>query len=432
MPAAERKQQSGRLEGNLESRTNSSPNGRVHQSLRSKSGLGAIVNFADTSPIYLDNHATTPVDPRVAAVVLDTMTVSFGNANSVDHLFGETAAALVTDARCQVAALIGADSDGVYFTSGSTESIRLAIAHAVATRQNQDAPLRVALSTVEHRAVLDAVATFQRTGEITVRWLPVDGQARLDLSELDAACAAGVDLVCMMAANNEVGTVYPVDRVARAANDVGARVLVDATQAAGRVPINLEAWGVTYLTLSAHKMYGPKGVGALVVPSEVMVRHSRGSVAGTGDGTPNVPGIAGLGEACRWRRLEMDTDEPRIASQRDRLEMLLRESISGLSVNGDRAHRLSNNLHVAVPDVPNDAVTARLRRTVAISTGAACSSGAHEPSHVLRAMGLPAALQDGALRIGLGKFTTDDEIERAAAYIVDAVEVTRRAMMVRR
>jgi cysteine desulfurase len=377
-------------------------------------------------PIYLDYHTTTPVDPRVAAVIVHTMTTAFGNANSVEHVYGEVAAALVTDARHEVAALMHADPEGVHFTSGSSESIRLALAHAVAGRGQS--PLRVAVTTVEHRAVLDAIAVHERRGEVTVRWLPVDGRARLDMAALEAACHDGIDLVCVMAANNEVGTLYPVEEIARIAGQAGARTLIDATQAAGRVPIQAAAWELTYLTVSAHKIYGPKGVGALIVPPELHVRPSYGSTPGTGDGTPNVPGIVGLGEACRLRCLEMADDEPRIVAQRDRLEGLLRAGIPDLVINGDRACRLSQNLHVSVPDVPNDSVIARLRHHVALSTGAACSSGAHTPSHVLRAMGVAEAVQEGALRMGIGKFTTDKDIERAAAHIVEAVATLRHTM----
>lgn len=381
---------------------------------------------ASPRPIYLDYHATTPVDPRVAAVVLNAMTRAFGNPNSEDHLYGEEAATLVADARCEVAALVGAEPEGIHFTSGSTEAIRIAIAHAIAVRWHR--PVRVAVSTVEHRAVLDALRVHEQRGEAILQWLPVDSCARLDMGSLEAACQVGVDLVCVMAANNEVGTLYPIDEVVQIAHQAGAQTLVDATQAAGRIPLHATEWGVTYLAISGHKLYGPKGVGALIASPEMEVRRSRSATPGTGDGTPNVPAISGLGEACRLRQLEMDEDEQRAAAQRDHLEELLVSGIDGLVVNGHREHRLPNNLHVSVPGIPNDAVTARLRRHVAISTGAACSSGAQEPSHVLLAMGLPPALQDGALRISTGKFTSDEDIQRAAELIVEAVIDTRAAV----
>ncbi len=377
-------------------------------------------------PIYLDYHSTTPVDPRVAALVMHTMTTAFGNANSMEHAYGEVAAGLVANARLEVADLVNADPEEVYFTSGSSDSIRCAIQLAVSKRKH--GPLRVAITMVEHRAVLDAVAAHELAGEVSVRWLPVDRQARLDMEALEAACADGVDLVCVMAANNEVGTIYPIEDVVRTAAEAGAATLIDATQAAGRYPIQTSAWGITYLTISAHKIYGPKGVGALVMPAELTAKMSHDSTPGTGRGTPNVPGIVGLGEACRLRRVEMANDEPRITDQRDQLESLLLAAINGLIVNGDRECRLNNNLHVSIPDVPSDVIIARLHRRVAVSTGAACTSGAQENSHVLRAMGLPNAVQQGALRIGTGKFTTDEEIECAAEYIAQAVAATRAAM----
>ncbi len=378
------------------------------------------------SPIYLDHHSTTPVDPRVAAEVSRVMTIDFGNANSVEHLYGEIAADLATEAKCEVAQVVGGEAEGVHFTSGSTESIRLAVSHAVATQGRR--PLRVALSTVEHRAVIDAIASYEQTESVIVRWIPVDGRARLEMEALQEACQDGVDLVCVMAANNEVGTIYPIREIVQIANRAGARSLVDATQAVGRIPIEAREWGITYLTVSAHKIYGPKGVGALVVSPNVQLWSANGAGHAAMQGTPNVPGIVGLGRACQLRRLEMSEDEPQMASQRDRLEEVLLGGIHGLVVNGDRSRRLTNNLHVSVPYVPNDAVISRLRQLVALSSGSACSSAAQTPSHVLRAMGLSEPLQEGALRIGTGKFTTDDEIERAGKYIAEAVASTRHAL----
>jgi cysteine desulfurase len=354
------------------------------------------------------------------------MTSDFGNANSAEHVYGDVAAELVDEARGHVAVLAGADPESVNFTSGSSESIRLAIEHEVSV--SNTLPLRVVTTAVEHRAVLDVLAARVARGEVTVRQVPVDHRCKLDLDALEEACREGPDLVCIMAANNEVGAIYPVEQVGQMAARFGARSFVDATQAAGHIPIRADAWNITYLTLSAHKMYGPKGVGALVAPRGFGVRSSHGRVPGAGDGTPNVPGIAGLGEACRLRNLERATDEKQIAVQRDRLEALLLAGIDGLVVNGDAQHRLSNNLHVAVPGVPNNAVIARLRPHVALSSGAACSSGAETPSHVLRAMGLPDEILGSALRISNGKFTTDEEIECAAEQIMSAIVGVRSAL----
>jgi cysteine desulfurase len=385
---------------------------------------------AEEQLIYLDNHATTSVDPRVAALVLHTMTTAYGNPNSVDHILGDQAAKMIVDAQSEVAKLVGSDPDGIHFTSGSSEAIQLALAHAVSNRVNKAKPLRVALSTVEHRAVLDAIFPYVEQEEVAIIWIPVDKFARLDLDFLERVCKSGIDLVCVMAANNEVGTIYPIQQIAFIANTVGAATLIDATQAAGRILLQVVEWGITYLTMSAHKMYGPKGIGALITSPDTSIRYSHSRLHGVGNGTPNVPGIVGLGEACRLRRLEMAGDESKVTAQRDHLQNLLTTSIDRLVVNGDLSNRLSHNLHLALSDVPNDAVLARLRNRLAISTGAACTSGVDTPSHVLRAMGLSEELQNGALRIGLSKFTTESEIERAAVYLTEAITNTRRVISV--
>lgn len=377
--------------------------------------------LARSEGIYLDHHATTPVDPRVAAVMCETLVSTFGNPNSIEHVYGSDARGAIDAARIEVATLVGAEPTGVRFTSGATEAIHLALRHAMGTRRGPG-PLRVLLSPVEHHAVLDALETMRRGGGVQVSYLTVDRAGRIDLEELRDRAGQGVDLICVMAANNEVGTVYPIEQVAGIAADHSAAALVDATQAAGRMPLDVEEWGITYLTLSAHKMYGPKGVGALVVGSEI----DRSGIHTYG--TPNVPGIAAMGEAARLRRLEMDADESRIELLRDRLERLLGNAIRGLVVNGASDHRLRGNLHVSLPDVPSGAVLARLYDRVAISSGSACMSGADAPSHVLVALGLEKELVEGALRIGVGKFTTDAEITRAAEVIAEAVDQVRTAM----
>lgn len=382
-------------------------------------------------PIYLDYHATTPTDPRVAAVVLHHLTTAFGNASSADHAFGDEAEAAVEAARAEVAALVNAPPAAVVFTSGATESLNLALQGFTAALARAGHRPRLAVSPVEHRAVLDTCAHLAREGRAELRWLRVDDRARLDLDHVEDVCRAGVDLVVAMAANNEVGTLYPVDAVGALAEAHGAAFLCDATQAAGKVPLLATRSGVTFLALSAHKFYGPKGAGALVVrrgaPLEAALRGG-GHERGLRSGTLNVPGIAGLGEAARLRRAEMAADEPAIARRRDTMEATLLDAIPGLVVNGDRAARLAGNLHVSVPDVPNGAVVARLRERVALATGAACSSGVEAPSHVLRAMRLPQPIQDGALRLSLGKFTTDEDVSRAAAALAEAVHAARSAI----
>jgi cysteine desulfurase len=383
-------------------------------------------NGEKTAPIYFDHHATTPVDQKIADLVLRVMTTDFGNANSTEHRFGETAAHLVSAAREAVADLLGASVDAVHFTSGSTESIHLALDHAVNNRRSKD-PLRVAASTVEHHAVLGRLSQLADSGLITLSWLPVDNQANLRLDRVHDTLQEGVDLVCVMGANNEVGTTYPIQELAELAQRHGADILVDATQSVGHTDLRVEDWGLTYVALSAHKIYGPKGIGALVTQSGIEARQDAGA-PGTGLGTPNVPGIVGLGEACRLLQSEAEFDNDRIAGLRDRLQATLVSEIDRLVVNGAPDRRLPHNLHFSVPGLPSDAVIARLHDTVALSSGAACASGTDQPSHVLQAMGLAQPLQEGAFRIGLGRRTTKSEVDVAAKLIIEAIKATASAM----
>jgi len=374
-------------------------------------------------PIYLDHQATTPVDPRVAGVVWEAMTTQFGNANSADHLYGEEAARLLGDAGSAVAKLVGATPEHVRFTSGATEAVRLAL--QIAVRKMEGRALHVSASRAEHRAVLDALQVLQDEGKARVTWLSVDAKGRVSLDEIAQVLRQGVDLLCLMAANNEVGTIYPVEAAASLAHDAGSDILVDATQAAGRVPLAAEAWDIDYLVLSAHKIYGPKGVGALVGRDAI---GSWADKAWGHTGTPNVPGAAGFGAACRIVSEEGAESEEHVRSLRDHLQATLQADVPALEVNGDLAQRLSHNLHISAPGAPNDAVVARLRTSVALATGAACMSGAQQPSHVLRAMGLSPSLQDSALRISPGRFNTREEIDVAAAAIAEAIASVRAAV----
>jgi len=379
----------------------------------------------ETQAVYLDNHATTRVDPRVAEVVLRKMLIEYGNPNSVDHVFGERASDAIEKARFEVANLLGSDSSDVHFTYGASDGIRLAIAHALACREAKNCPLRVAASVVEHAAVLDALSRSELRGDISVRWIDVDQYARINPSTLAEILDDGLDLLCMMSANNEVGTMYPTKKIRELSYKSGTKMLVDATQSAAHYELSTELCDVEYVVLSGHKLYGPKGVGALVASSSYPL--SRKALDGH-EGTPDVQGIAGFGEACRLARLEMAHDRHRISSLRDDLERRLREGLPGLVVNGDISSRLCQNLHISVPGTPNGAIVSRLGRKLAISTGAACSSGAQSSSHVLRAMGLSEDMQESALRIGLGRFTTPAEIERAAELLLSAVAETHAAL----
>jgi cysteine desulfurase len=381
--------------------------------------------------IYLDYHATTPVDPRVAEKVLHAMTTGFGNASSIDHEIGDHAEAAVKEAAKQVANLVGASPRDIIFTSGSTESINLAIQGTVNHLENAGIKSRVAISTVEHKAVLDTCEALQKQGRIDLITIGVDPQARIDMVELEQVCASGINLLCVMAANNEVGTIYPIEKIAHIAQRYEVPFLCDASQAVGKIPIRFDDWGITLLSISAHKFYGPQGVGALVVRRGYSLEplfYGGGHQKGLRSGTLNLPGIVGLGEACRLRSIEMEADEAEVAQKRDRLQQLLVENIPDLVVNGDQENRLAGNLHISVPGIPNSAVIARLRHKLAISTGSACSSGVEAPSHVLKAMGLSDEIVEGALRIGIGKMTSDDEIVQAVEILGSQVSQVQQLM----
>ena len=374
-------------------------------------------------PIYLDYHATTPVDPRVAELMLHYMTTEFGNSSSTDHIYGDKAAKAVSQASSQVAELVGASSKEVIFTSGATESINLAIQGTVLKQTKNDNKPRIAFSPLEHKAVLDTCQAIAKKRLAELIHLKVDSQGKLNLEHLEKVCKQGLSLLCVMAANNEIGNIYPVEEIGQIAQKYNIPFLCDASQAVGKIPIDFEQWGITYLAISGHKFYAPKGVGTLVVRKEHQLEpiffggsHQKGMRSGT----LNVPGIVGLGEACRLRQLEMAEDEQAIALLRDKLQNLLQEKIPNLVVNGNLTSRLAGNLHISISGIPNSAIIARIRDRLAISTGSACSSGVAAPSHVLRAINLPDELVEGSLRICLGKFTTDEEIETSATIISDA------------
>jgi cysteine desulfurase len=389
--------------------------------------------------IYLDNHATTPCDRRTADRIHQLLTENFGNASSTDHEYGDRAATAIKESKQAIAQLLNAPPRDILFTSGATESLNLAIQGTInalashpsrSSLQSEGLP-RIACSPVEHSAVLDTCHSLQKQNRITLIPLQVDSQANLDLTQIEQVCASGLDLLCIMAANNEVGTIYPIQQISAIAQRHQVPFLCDATQSVGKIPIQFNDWGITMLALSAHKLYGPKGIGALIIRNGHRLKpllYGGSQQHSLRPGTLNVPGIVGLGEACRLRQLEMLADETEIARKRDKLQNLLQKAIPGLILNGNLKNRLAGNLHIAIPGIPNDAVIARVRHKLAISTGAACSSGVETPSHVLTAMNLPEDVIEGSLRIGLGKFTTDDEVDQAAEILIHAVQKIRMLM----
>jgi cysteine desulfurase len=374
---------------------------------------------ASTGGIYLDHHATTPVDPRVAEAVLRHMLEDFGNANSVDHTYGERAAAALDAAADAVADLLSADPADVHFTSGSTHAIELAFSHALGTAGGS--PLRVALSRVEHPAVIDIARRAETLGVAWLQWIDVASDASIDLNQIEKLLPE-IDLLCLMAANNEVGTIYPVAKIYEHAASAGVAMLVDATQSVGRVQLDLSKTPFDYLIFSGHKIYAPKGIGVLV--SSVYRSKENFGLAGSHAATPNVPGIVGLGIACRLMAEEGAADEQRLRGLSAMMFDELRNAVPDLVLNGIEP-RLAGNLHVSAPGAPNDLVVARLRNAVAISTGAACMSGAQGASHVLQAMMLPHDVQESALRIGLGRNTTREDVLEASKRIAAAIASVR-------
>ncbi|MCY7273806.1 MAG: cysteine desulfurase, partial [Phormidesmis sp. CAN_BIN44] len=275
-------------------------------------------------PIYLDYHATTPVDRRVADLVYRYMTEEFGNASSADHEWGDRAEAAVKQAARHVADLVGASPREIIWTSGATESINLAIQGSLSP--SPEKPYRIALLPIEHKAVLDTCHALEKRGWAELVYLRIDSKGRLDLDYLEQVCMEGLSLLCVMAANNEIGNIYSIQVIAQIAQQCDIPFLCDGSQSVGKIPIQFEEWGITYLALSAHKFYGPKGVGALVVRKGYCLEpllFGGGHQKGTRAGTLNVPGIVGLGEACRLRSLEMEEDERAIAVKRDNFQALL-------------------------------------------------------------------------------------------------------------
>lgn len=380
-------------------------------------------------PIYLDHHATTPVDPRVVEQMLPFFTEHFGNAASRQHAFGWKADEAVEHARHQVARLIGARAKEIVFTSGATEANTLAIRGALAARHDRGA--HVVTVATEHKAVLDvcqAVAAYG--GRVTV--VPVERDGRVDPARVAAALAPDTVLVSVMTANNEIGVIHPVADVATVCRARGVWLHTDGVQAAGHVPFDVEALGVDLASFSAHKMYGPKGVGALYVrrtPKVTLVPQTvgGGQEQGLRAGTLNVPGIVGLGAAAAIAREVVASEGPRVSALRDRLLAGLTRALAAVTVNGSLTARLPHNLHVSFAGVDGEALMTGLADDVAVSSGSACASGSREPSHVMTALGASAAERWGALRFGLGRGTTSDDVDAAIGHV--AACVTRlRAM----
>jgi cysteine desulfurase len=378
--------------------------------------------------IYLDSHATTPVDSRVLDAMMPFFSEHFGNASSRNHPFGWKAAKAVEQARGQVADLIGARFRDVIFTSGATESNNLAIkgvaARAPATRRH------IVTVATEHRAVLDPCRALEREG-FRVTWLGVRPDGLITLDELRVAVGDDTLLVSVMAGNNEIGVLQPLSEISRIVKDRGAIFHCDAVQAAGVVPIDVRALGIDLLSLSAHKMHGPKGVGALYVskatPSIAIepLFDGGGHERGYRSGTLNVPGIVGFGKAAALSREGNPAEAERLKTLRDRLWSGLK-TLDGVWVNGSMEHRLPQNLNVRFDRIAGEALLTALANDVAISSGAACATASAEPSHVLRALGLSDDQARASLRFGFHRFNTDQEVDSVVSMVVGSVKRLRR------
>ena len=375
-------------------------------------------------PIYLDNQATTPCDPRVLAAMLPFFTEHFGNPHSAEHIMGRFAEEAVEVARAHVAALIGADVREVVFTSGATESNNIAI-KGVARQALRAGDLRRRIVTVatEHKCVLESVADLEAEGFEAVV-LPVDANGLVDPAAVRAALAVPTLLLSVMAVNNETGVIQDIAGLAAIAHEFGALFHTDAAQAAGKIDIDVAAMGIDLLSLSGHKLYGPKGIGALYVRRRPRVRlaplfSGGGQERGLRSGTLAAPLIVGLGEACRLARDEMADDDARIATLRDRLFDGLARAVPGIVLNADAHQRIPGNLNLTFPAGDAQAMMAAVPE-LCVSTGSACSSAEVEPSYVLRALGLDEAAASRTLRIGIGRFTSPAEIDAAIAMLARA------------
>ena len=379
------------------------------------------------TPVYLDYSATTPCDPRVVQRMLPFFSETFGNAASRSHPFGWTAEAAVEEARSQVATLIGAHPKEILWTSGSTEANNLAIKGVAAMYRQKGNHLITA--TTEHKAVLDPMKYLETQG-FEVTWLPVDGQGHVDLQQLEAAITDKTILVSLMAANNEIGTLHPLAEIGALCKKKGTLFHTDATQAAGKIPLDVEAQHIDLLSLSAHKMYGPKGVGCLYVRRKnprvrlTAQMDGGGHERGMRSGTLNVTGIVGMGEAARICTAEMATEIPKLQALRDRLEQRLMKALPDAVRNGDPKARLPHLANVSFPYVEGESLIMGIKE-IAVSSGSACTSASLEPSYVLKSLGLGDELAHSSIRFSLGRFTTEQEVDFAADRVIHEVKRLR-------
>ena len=383
-------------------------------------------------PIYLDHNSTTPCDPGVVEAMLPYFTKAFGNAASRDHSFGWMAEEAVDLAREQVAQLIGAETKEIVFTSGATEADNLALKGVFEMYAGKGK--HIITCNIEHKAVLDSCHHIEKQGgEIT--YLKVKENGLIDLAQLESAIRPDTILISIMFANNEIGTIMPMKEICTIAKKKGVLIFTDATQAVGKVPIDVNAIGIDLMAFSAHKMYGPKGVGALYVrrknPRVKLTAQidGGGHEKGIRSGTLNVPGIVGFGKACEISRLEMGEETARVSRLRDKLQDALL-SIEETHLNGDKQHRLPHVTNISFKHAESEGLIMGLNKNIAVSSGSACTSASLEPSYVLKALGLDDDLAHSSIRFGLGRSTTEEQIDYTIQQVIIIVKKLRELNVV--
>lgn len=380
------------------------------------------------TPIYLDNHATTPMDPRVFEAMKPYFLEDFGNAASRNHAFGWVAEKAVDTAREQIAKLIGASPKEIVFTSGATESDNIAIKGII--EMYAEKGNHIITAKTEHKAVLDTCKYLERLGKAEVTYLDPDTDGRVTVESIQEAITDKTVLIAVMAANNEIGTVAPLKEIGALAKEKGIFFFTDAAQAIGRIPIDVNELGIDILAISGHKVYGPKGIGALYVRRRrprvrlTPVLHGGGHERGMRSGTLPVPLCVGLGKACEIAGEEMEEENKRIIALREKLHQGITEKLDYVSLNGHPEHRLPNNLNVSFAYVEGEGLMMAMK-DLAVSSGSACTSASLEPSYVLKALGVGDELAHSSIRFGLGRFTTEEEVDFAIKQTVEAVSKLR-------
>jgi cysteine desulfurase len=378
-------------------------------------------------PIYMDNHATTPADPRVVDAMLPYFTEKFGNAASRNHAFGWTAEEAVEIARAQVAKLINASPKEIIFTSGATESNNLAIKGAA--EMYREKGNHIITQVTEHKAVLDTCKRLEKYG-YEVTYLPVQKDGRINLDDLRNAITPKTILISIMYANNEIGVVQPIEEIGKIAKEKGVLFHVDGVQAAGKIPVDVQRDGIDLLSISAHKIYGPKGVGALYVRRKnprvqlSAIIDGGGHERGMRSGTLNVTGIIGLGKACELCQQEMAQETAKLSRLRDRLKDGIMSKLDECYINGSMEHRLPHNINISFAFVEGESLLMGIN-DVAVSSGSACTSATLEPSYVLKALGVGEDLAHTSIRFGIGRFNTEEEVDYVVGRVVETVNRLR-------